>query len=31
MYDPKNKRYEVPAQKNFPLLLKAPKTTKEND
>jgi hypothetical protein len=30
-YDPKNKRYEVPARKNFPLLLEAPKKTNEND
>lgn len=31
IFDPKNKRYEVPVQKNFPLLLNPPKKTNEND
>jgi len=31
IFDPKEKRYEVPAQKNFPLLLDPPKSHNEND
>jgi hypothetical protein len=30
IYDPKTKRYEVPVQSNFPLLLSSPKETNES-
>jgi len=31
IYDPKNKRYEVPVQKTFPLLIESPVETDERE